>query len=292
MRALALLLLFASGVHAATITINGATLDGVKFRLPATDWSGCASLVAYWKLDETGTNDRVPYSGSCPTSDCTLTNINGVTNVTGIRGQAVASNGGSKYVKCDDTDCDELDFTSDFTIVNTFQPGSLFGNWRSVSKGAFGTRGYFLRHDIFLTANNPDFAVGTTSIGTPVSTLSAGEWNFAAAYFDDTNDDINQYISSETTGWSKGTDGTLTSLSGTTDQFRVAQASTTLTQGYVDELSAWGIVLTEAEACRICSCYVDGEGCVRDGTGYIDTGWNDTICGSCTLPDSNAACPA
>jgi len=52
-----------------------------------------------------------------------------------------------------------------------------------------------------------------------------------------------------------------------------------------------GVALSNAQVCQICSCGFDGTGCTCSGTSYSTSGRNTTTCGSCTLPDCNAAVP-
>ncbi len=67
--------------------------------------------------------------------------------------------------------------------------------------------------------------------------------------------------------------------------------------GNTDEYAVIDDILTAQEVCRICACGIDAPadgGCLCNGATYITDGrrtTSDPGCGSCTLPDCNAAAP-
>lgn len=287
-----LFLVLAFPAHAGMTIANGREFNATLEGMHASDWSYCSSVVAYWKLDETGSNDRVPFSGSCPTADCTLTAAGSPIAVAGVRDNAVSPNGATgNYLLCTDATCNELDFTTTFSFTQFVYPAAVFGAWYAFQKFS-GSAGYFSRPDIFFTADEPSFWVDGTVNDFPADSIASSQWNFVGGVFDDTSNTTQNIVSSETLGWQQGSTVSVSAVTATAANFLVASFSAAGSNGYVDELAMFDVALTEAEQCRICSCYLDGTGCRTDGgTAYIDSGWNATYCGSCTLPDANASCP-
>lgn len=123
------------------------------------------------------------------------------------------------------------------------------------------------------------------------NTIETNAWQFYAATFDDAANEMAAIISGAALTWTRSTNTASDSTAGTIN-FSVARIGTASSSGsMVDELAVFDVRLTEAEACRICSCWLDGSNCITGGASYFATGRNDSYCGGCTLPDANAACP-
>lgn len=297
-----LVLTFALNASAASITLkNGGSLKGVTLGggTFAPDWSDCSSVVAYWPLDE-ASGTREATKGSCG-SDCDLDSVTGTpTQVTGIRDNAISTGTGtSTYVSCADATCDELDFsddgTTDLSVVGWLTPGNAFGNTFAIYNGSVGESGWAIKGTAFGATTG---IVAFRSSSTDYSQAQAAGpdtedmWTFFFGNHDDSANTTGVCAANTDAGWVCGPDDTTASLTAGTADFLVGwnQATSTWTTR-ADEIAVLDVLLTDAEACRICSCWLDGTNCRISGTTWLDTGLNATSCGSCTLPTATAGCP-
>ncbi len=268
------------------------------------DWSACPSVVAYWDLDETGTSDRTSDAGSCG-SDCTLSAETGVSSTTGVRGNAVEITASTEFLSCADATCDELDFSAeDFSVsgwivspdpadvgTGSGDYGQLIDNFASSS--GYETRNRAFR--LFSALSEATGVVDTTSLHADSSSLLPLTlvMNYFSMSWDDSestllvcqgNQSTEQIACRSTT--------TSESVSAATQAFKLCTATQDATMS-CDEVQILSVYVSQADQCRICSCWLDGSGCTRIGTTFANTGLNATHCGHCDLPsDASTTCPA
>lgn len=293
---LALILLGAGDITGVDTGGVGAGDHGAPINL-----TSCEDLiVAYWDLDETGTNTRVADYGTCTdggSSDCDLTAETGTSNKTGIRGNAVDTNFSTEYLSCANETCDELMFAGeDFTVLGWVEMATIFGSFWMVDAFA-SSIGYEMKGIIFFDSDNGTGGIqGSTLTYTDVFLGATNAFTFWSMSWDDTEDDIQGCVSNSTgnTDWECYTQTSATGpVADSGSDFIVAKANGDA-QGAVDELAIVKGVVTEEWQCFICSCWLDGTNCNLAGLGYSDVGNNSTDCGNCTLPNYTEAqeCPA
>jgi hypothetical protein len=270
---------------------------------PAADWS--ASFIAWWSLDEASGTRIANGSTSCGSagSDCDLADNATVTNDTTNKQEGTASasfaSTNSEYLDCADGTCNELDMTGSgesFTWGCWWRSGSdvsqmLLDNYDEVggSKGGYNMERLTVSDRGLCEVRDQN---SIYNLLTAIDSMPADDgWVHVAC----------QVTDNGTGSFSTFIDGELsTNLPAVTpetapdgeDFFLGTQdAATIFMDGELDECFVIDDLLTEAEVCRVCSCQVDGSLCTCNGTSYDDDGRNSTECGSCTLPDCDAAAP-
>jgi hypothetical protein len=279
--------------HGSTIPTGAAA---------AEDWS--ASFVAWWAFEESaGSAALANDSTSCGTAgtDCDLTDSGTVGRDTTNyqEGSQSATFASSDYFSCQDSTCDELDAIGSgesLTFGCWWRSGNdstqqIIDNW----DGSGGGRGGYKadrdsnndRATCYVRDTNSEYNILTQNNSMPAD----DSWiHYVCQMTDDGTGSFRTYINGEensnltTTTPEIGADGE--------DFFLGSQnGSTPFMLGELDECFVIFDYLTAAEVCRVCSCQIDGSLCTCDGTSYNDAGRNSSDCGSCTLPDCNAAAP-
>jgi hypothetical protein len=264
------------------------------------DWT--SSFVAVWLCEETSGTRANESSTSCG-SDCDLTDNNTVASGTGIQG--------SNSCDFEETDSDNLSCTMNNPGCNEIEAALESGavsivSWLNAESNVSSNARY-----VEVLGGSPGFETFTlqkSEFSTPQHELTAfmegqatsvdsGEAETVGTYehlaftwANDADDDIEYYVNGE----SVGTAGSLTSTPtvGSNGSFTLGGRNSSVdVDGDMDEIGIIDAELTAAQICRICSCGIDGSECVCSGSSYSDSGRNSSNCGSCTLPDCDAAAP-
>lgn len=264
------------------------------------DWT--ASFVAVWRCEETS-GDRANDTATSCGSDCDLTDNNTVGYGVGIEGTNACDFelDNTESLDCDHnaSGCDELETMAEGSAVSMLlwtatesanDPNvthfKISGGWStyqhwSIERLRYSSpiREIYARH-----YDGTTFSYTYSDFGEPTDDT----WTHVAlTWANDADDEMLTYINGE-----ESTDGSPATISSnlTLD----ANGDTRLGwkhDGRLDEIAAIGVELTAAQICRICSCGIDGSECVCSGSTYTDSGRNSANCGSCTLPDCDAAAP-
>lgn len=289
---------------------NGALLPSVS----AISWA--PYMVAYWTLDEGSTTTRANTAGTgtCggTQSNCNLTRTGTPTNNTTYFMQGTGSNtfdGTGDYLSCSNATCTALDIKSNGGL----HTGSIsFGCWASEDIGASsgeigaiigkhdGTYGYELWLDFgttlaaFATAKCQidSYTTWMPSFTTPLSSQRAPILNHYICTYDDQNATQAMYANG-VLPFGTGQPGYVfltNMLTSSSSDFKIGSSGNKGDFfGYADECFVYNGVLSSRDACRICSCGVDGSlcACGQEGQGSWDNvGRRDTSCNGCTLPAS------
>lgn len=276
----------------------------------AISWS--PYMVGVWNLDEGGASTRVN-TGACggTASNCNLSRSGTPTNDTTYFKQGTGSNtfdGTGDYVSCANATCSALSIKSNGSL----HTGSIsYGCWSTLNGstgnrvGAImgkhdGTYGYELWIDygvavgIYATAKCQidSYTTWLPSYSTLLTAQKAPNLNHYVCTYDDASA-TQSIIVNGSYKKDLGAPGypTLTNrLTSNTTDFKIGSSGVKGDfYGYADECFVYNGVLSERDACRICSCGMDGAlcACGQEGQGTWDnTGRRDTDCGGCTLPAS------
>jgi len=270
------LLILALAPIVAGATLAGVSADGV--RVPAAtqavpDWSGCAGVVAYWTLDDASGLDAS--AGSCSSgTDCDLSSSGTPSYSAGVRGNALTHALGNSLTCSTSSSCAAI---GDVTVLG----------W-----AASGTGGFVAT---FLANGTDTTGVDTHSEGygrvATNASLSAGapgtDLGFIALSFDESADTTILCSGSPSTFSCTTATGQTVPNSTGIDSFCLPVGN----GGDCDEMALFNVPLSQEEICQVCSCWLDGTACRRNGSAWVQTGNNSSRCGDCTLPtDASTSC--
>lgn len=238
-----------------------------------------------------------------PDCDCNLTASGTVVQDTVEKRIGNASGlfavGDGDYLSCDmTTACDEFDLgqggnslswgafvraTEDVNFqVYLAKTGSAVGQYLIGRNPGIDT--------IFCGARNSG---GTQIFDDSAGTMTINDWHFAACEFDNPGDTLQAYLDGLFSG---SPAAVLTDLQGGDDNLTIGgNDEVALSTANIDEAFVYAGLLTATDLCRICSCGVTGGACScwsADTTVYLDEGFNDTMCGDCTLPSCDKIAPS
>lgn len=301
------------------VSSNGVVItDGVRTgqEVPSTvsapSWA--PYMVAYWTLDEGGASTRANTAGAgtCggTQSNCDLTRNGTPTNDTTYFKQGTGSNtfdGSTDWLFCSNATCTALDIKS----TGGLHTGSVsFGCWATENTlaasgeiGAIigkhdGTYGYELLLDYglalatFSTAKCQidSYTTWIPSYSTLLTAQRAPFINHYICTYDDASSTQTIYANGNLQKdlGNSGFVGTTYMLTSNSTNFKIGSSGNAGDfYGYVDECFVYRGVLSNRDACRICSCGVDGSLCTCSGdNNWVNKGRWDTDCGDCPLPTS------
>lgn len=259
------------------VTMAGVTADGIYAPGSTTaspDWSGCTGVVAYWTLDDASGLDAS--AGSCSSgTDCDLSSNGTPSYAPGIRGNALTHALGSSLTCSTPAACAAI---GDVTVLG----------WVSAGTGGFVVT--------FLASG-----AAATGVRVHSNTTATIATNATVSAFDDIGTDLGFLAVSfdESADTTLLCGGAPPSLTCTTATGQTVPNSTGIDSfcfpvgngGDCDEMALFDVPLSQAEICKICSCWLDGSNCTRNGSEWITVGYRDSHCGGCTLPsDASTAC--
>ena len=260
-----------------------------------TDYTTSANLICLWDLEE-ASGTRVCSAGTCADagSDCDLTDTNttGQNTVDFQEGAASADfeNTNNEDLRCGDGTCDELDQLTAVSFGGWLQMESVVGSGRDPLWNFTSGAGYMLRVISSFSAPqcrvNDSFETGFTSF-----VPADGFVHFVCTHDNDADNEIILYRDGAE-DCSAGCNTLNADMASDTSIFFLSRAASTDWDGEMDEMFVHEGELTPAQVCYICSCQWDGTRCTGvAGSPPTNSGRNVAECGSCTLPNCDAAAP-
>lgn len=286
-------LLATAGVKATAGVTSVITAPGL---LP--DWA--TSMAGVWYLEEGSTTTRAS-SGTCTTS-CGLSRSGDATNDAANKMQGSYSNtfdNTGDYLSCTNANCGSaLGVASSGGTGGSVSWGCwvyLTGNDNGVMlarTNSANSAGYSLNTAFNFLAFDLNCRVDSTNVTrTADSSSFPGNWMFVACSFDDTANSLTLFFNG-----SSAATGSPNSIASVSDTFYVGSGTAGTNGdfgGNLDECFVYKGAIDALDACRICSCGIDGSLCTYDTStlAYIQKGRNVSYCGSCTLPTPTNATP-
>lgn len=298
-----LIVLFAPLLLGSAIWQGSKTESLTVFPSSITGWTACASLDAYWPLDEiSGT--RSTANGSC-TADCNLTaESDGEANAGEFCRAVKGVDTDDKFTCNSSTTCEELKMTSDFSITGWHRAAE---HHVASSSSIAHLSGIFEGYAVFPYHLSSTNAVNFFINASPNIVDNAADtdvFTFFMASWDETADDsricaAGPPIQDRSATWNACADNTSVSGPigyGDDTEFAISRVGINNDPIYTDEIAIWDVLLTDPEWCFICSCRIDGTRCAHIGTAFRNTGLNESHCGGCTMPSVSSAgvvaCPS
>ena len=269
---------------------------------PANTPSWASSMTGLWYLEEGTTNTRVS-SGTCTTA-CGLARSGNTDRDSTLKQQGSYSNvfdGTGDFLSCTNANCG-----SDLGVASSGGTGGSvsWGCWirpesssnevalaRTNSENTAGYSLSALMDQVIGFRFDTTCRVNSTSVTRPYDDASLlNLWLFVVCSFDDSANTLTLFFNG-----ASAASGSVSSITSVTDPFYIGSAAFSGGDfdGNIDECFVYKGPMDATDACRICSCGVDGSLCTYDVTtgAYIEKGRNVGSCGSCTLPTASNSTP-